>query len=95
MVEVDVKDWAGYNKYFLAQTEANIREGGGKFLAGNSNASGPTAVSLSGSPPSDRVTFLQFADMEAAKAFYTKQRALEADVGSKYASFRVVAIEGN
>ena len=33
--------------------------------------------------------------MDAVKAFYAKQRALEADIGSKYASFRVVAIEGN
>ena len=93
--EVDVKDWVGYNNYFLAQTKANITESGGKFLAGNSNASGPTAVSLTGSPPPERVTLIQFADMEAVKAFYTKQRTLEADVGSKYASFRVVAIEGN
>ena len=93
--EVDVKDWAGYNKYFLPQTKANIRESGGKFLAGNSSAGGPTAVSLSGLPPPDRVTLLQFADMEAVKAFYAKQHALEADVGSKYASFRIVAIEGN
>jgi uncharacterized protein (DUF1330 family) len=92
--EIDVKDWAGYNSNFLAQTQANIREGGGKYLAGNSYAGGPTAVSLSGPPPPDRVTLLQFADMEAVKEFYAKQRALEADVGSKYASFRVVAIEG-
>jgi uncharacterized protein (DUF1330 family) len=93
--EIDVKDWVSYNKYFLAQAQANIRESGGKFLAGNSNAAGPTAVSLNGYPPPDRVVLLQFADMEAVKAFYAKQHALEADVGSKYASFRVVAIEGN
>ena len=93
--EIDVRDWVGYNNYFLAQTQANIRDSGGKYLAGNSNARGPTAVSLNGSPPPDRVTLLQFADMEAVKAFYAKQHALEADVGSKYASFRIVAIEGN
>ena len=93
--EVDVKDWFAYNSNFLAKLQSNIRESGGKFLAGNSYASGPTAVSLSGSPPPDRVTLLQFADMDAVKAFYAKQRVLEADVGSKYASFRIVAIEGN
>ncbi len=93
--EVDVRDWVGYNSHFLAQTRTNIRESGGKFLAGDSNASGPTAVSLSGLPPPERVTLLQFADMQAVKAFYAKQHALEADVGSKYASFRIVAIEGN
>jgi uncharacterized protein (DUF1330 family) len=93
--EIDIKDVVGYNNYFLAQARANIRESGGKYLAGNSDASGPTAVSLSGSPPPDRVVLLQFADMEAVKAFYAKQHALEVDVGSKYASFRIVAIEGN
>ncbi len=93
--EVDIKDVVGYNNYILAQSRANIRESGGKYLAGNSDASGPTAVSLNGSPPPDRVVLIQFADMEAVKAFYAKQHALEADVGSKYASFRVVAIEGN
>ena len=93
--EVDIKDRLGYFGNFLAQAQANIRESGGKYLAGNSNTLGPTAVSLSGSPPPDRVTLLQFADMEAVKAFYAKQRALEADVGSKYATFRIVAIEGN
>jgi uncharacterized protein (DUF1330 family) len=93
--EVDVKDWVGYNRYFLGQAQVNITESGGKFLAGNSNRGGPTAVSLNGSPPPDRVVLIQFADMEAVKAFYAKQHALEADVGSKYASFRIVAIEGN
>jgi uncharacterized protein (DUF1330 family) len=93
--EVDIKDVVGYNGNFLAQAQANIRESGAKYLAGNSEAGGPTAVGLTGSPPPDRVVLLQFANMEAVKAFYAKQRALEADIGSKYASFRVVAIEGN
>ena len=44
--EIDIKDVVGYNNYFLAQARANIRESGGKYLAGNSDASGPTAVSL-------------------------------------------------
>jgi uncharacterized protein (DUF1330 family) len=92
--EVDVKDMVGYNSYVLAQSQANIKEAGGKYLAGNTTAVGATAVGLNGSPPPDRVVLLQFADMDAVKAFYTKQHALEAGIGSKYASFRVVAIEG-
>jgi hypothetical protein len=32
--------------------------------------------------------------MDAVKAFYVKQKQLEADVGNKYASFRVIGIEG-
>ena len=46
------------------------------------------------SAPRNRVVLLQFADMDAVKAFYAKLHPLEADVGSKYASFREVAIEG-
>jgi hypothetical protein len=33
--------------------------------------------------------------MDAVKAFFAKMGPLQADVGSKYASFHVVAIEGN
>ena len=93
--EVDIKDRVGYFGNFAAPSLANIKESGGKYLAGNSNTLGPTAVSLSGPPPPDRVTLLQFADMEAVKAFFAKMGPLQADVGSKYASFHVVAIEGN
>jgi hypothetical protein len=32
--------------------------------------------------------------MDALKAFYAKDKQLETDVGSKYASFRAVGIEG-
>ena len=88
--EIDVKDQDGYNKDFLPKAQANIKESGGKYLAGGFNK----ATGLSGSPPPDRVVILQFADMEAVGAFYAKQHALEADVGSKYASFRIIGIEG-
>src|SRR5581483_9179537 len=47
-----------------------------------------------GSPPPNRVILLQFPEMDAVKAFFAKQNQLEADVGSKYASFRAIAIEG-
>jgi hypothetical protein len=40
------------------------------------------------------VVLLQFADIDAVKAFEDKQKQLEADVGNKYASFRAVGIEG-
>jgi hypothetical protein len=32
--------------------------------------------------------------MDAIKAFNEKEQQLEADVGSKYATFRAVAVEG-
>ena len=67
LAEIDVKDQDGYTKDFLPKAQANIKESGGKYIAG---------------------------DMDAVKAFYVKQKQIEADVGSKYASFRVIGIEG-
>ena len=88
--EIDVKNQDGYTKDFLPKSQAYIKESGGKYIAGGFNK----AISLSGSPPPNRVVLLQFADMDAIKAFYDKQHQLDVDVGSKYASFRVVGIEG-
>jgi uncharacterized protein (DUF1330 family) len=90
VAEIDVKDQDGYAKDFLPKAQANIKEHGGKYLAGGLNK----AIGLSGSPPPNRVVLLQFADMDAVKAFEAKQKQLEADVGDKYASFRAVGIEG-
>ena len=88
--EIDVKDQDGYAKDFLPKAQANIKESGGKYLAGGFNK----AIGLSGSPPPNRVVLLQFPDMDALKAFYAKEQKLEADVGDKYASFRAIGIEG-
>jgi uncharacterized protein (DUF1330 family) len=90
VAEIDVKDQDGYAKDFLPKAQANIKESGGKYIAGGFNK----AISLSGSPPPNRVVLLQFADMDAVKAFYVKQKQIDADVGSKYASFRVIGIDG-
>src|SRR5271156_977264 len=89
-VEIDVKDQDGYAKDFLPKAQANIKEHGGKYLAGGLNK----AISLSGSPPPNRVVLLQFADMDAVKAFNVKEQQLETDLGNKYASFRASGIEG-
>ncbi len=48
-----------------------------------------------GSEPPNRVVLLQFANMDAVKAWRKEGEAdLENDVGEKYAKFRVYAIEG-
>ena len=90
VAEIDVKDQDGYAKDFLPKAQANIKEHGGKYLAGGANK----AISLEGSPPPNRVVLLQFPDMDTLKAFNVKQRQLEAEVGNKFASFRAVGIEG-
>src|ERR1700729_675075 len=89
-VEIDVKDQDGYTKDFLPKAQDNIKESGGKYLAGGFNKT----IGFSGSPPPSRVVLLQFPDIDAVKAFYAKEHQLETDVGSKYASFRIVGIEG-
>jgi uncharacterized protein (DUF1330 family) len=88
--EIDVRDQDGYTKDFLPKSQANIKESGGKYVAGGFKK----AIGLSGAPPPNRVVLLQFADMDAVKAFYDKQHQLDVDVGNKYASFREVGIEG-
>ena len=90
VAEIDVKDQDGYTKDFLHKAQANIKESGGNYLAGGFNK----AIGLSGSPPPSRVVLLQFPDIDAVKAFYVKEHQLETDVGSKYANFRIVGIEG-
>ena len=90
VAEIDVRDQDGYTKDFLPKARANIKEFGGKYLGGGFNK----AIALSGAKPPNRVVLLQFPDMDAVKAFNEKQRRLEADVGSKYASFRAIGIEG-
>ena len=93
--EVDIKDRVGYFGNFAAPSLANIKESGGKYLADALHSDHPNVIVLNGPPPPDNVTLLQFADMDAVKAFFAKMGPLQADVGSKYASFHVVAIEGN
>ena len=45
-------------------------------------------------PPPTRVVLLQFADMDALKAFEDKEQKTIAEFGSKLASFRIIGIEG-
>lgn len=90
LAEIDVKDKDGYTKDFLPKAQANIKEFGGKYIAGGFNK----AITFSGSPSPSRVVLLQFADMDSLKAFEEKEQKNIADVGSKYASFRVIGIEG-
>ena len=88
--EIDVKDQDGYTKDYLPKSQANIKEFGGKYLAGGFNK----AIGLSGASPPNRVVLLQFPDMDTVKAFNVKEQRLHEDVGNKYASFRAIGIEG-
>ena len=90
VAEIDVKDQDGYTKDFLPKAQANIKEFGGKYIGGGMNK----AIGFMGAPPSNRVILLQFPDMDTVKAFEDKETRNVTEVGSKYASFRVIGIEG-
>ena len=88
---VGTRDVEGYEMNFLKPAQKTIADHGGKYLAGGFNKT----LSLSGSEPPNRVVLLQFANMDAVKAWRKEGEAdLENDVGEKYATFRVYAMEG-
>ena len=91
VAEVAVKDKAGFEENFLKPTTKDIAGHGGKYLAGGYNKT----LSLSGAEPPNRVVIVQFANMDAVKA-WRDQGAMDMEntVGNKYASFRIYAVEG-
>jgi uncharacterized protein (DUF1330 family) len=91
VAEIAVRDQQGYDENFQKATQKDIAVHGGKYLAGGYNKT----LSLTGSEPPNRVVLLQFANIDAVKA-WRDQGALDMEntVGSKYASFRIYAVEG-
>jgi uncharacterized protein (DUF1330 family) len=91
VAEVNVKDRAGFDENFLKSTRADISQHGGKYLAGGYDKT----LSLVGPEPPNRVVILQFANMDAVKEWQDQGAMdMENTVGSKYAKFRVYAVEG-
>jgi uncharacterized protein (DUF1330 family) len=91
VAEITVKDREGYEKNYQKATQKDILDHGGKYLAGGYNKT----LSLTGSEPPNRVVILQFPNMDAVKA-WQEQGAMDMEntVGTKYASFRIYAVEG-
>jgi len=91
VAEIAVRDQKGYDENYLKATQKDIADHGGKYVAGGYNK----AVSLVGNPPPNRVVILQFANMDAVKAWQDEGALdMENAVGSKYAAFRIYAVEG-
>jgi uncharacterized protein (DUF1330 family) len=91
LAEIAVKDEDGYKKDFLPEAQRIIKEGGGKYLAGGFNKT----AALSGAAPPNRVVLLQFENMDALKKWWDGGgREIQEKVGAKYATFRVLALEG-
>jgi uncharacterized protein (DUF1330 family) len=91
VAEIAVKDKKGYEENFLRATQKDVANHGGKFLAGGYDKT----ISLVGSEPPNRVVILQFENMDAVKT-WREQGAMDMEntVGSKYAAFRIYAVEG-
>jgi uncharacterized protein (DUF1330 family) len=91
VAEIAVKDQKGYDENFQKATQKDILNHGGKYLAGGYNKT----LSLSGAEAPNRVVIVQFANMDAVKE-WREQGAMDMEntVGSKYASFRIYAVEG-
>jgi uncharacterized protein (DUF1330 family) len=91
VAEVAVKDRDGFEENFLKAARKDIADHGGKYLAGGYNKT----LSLVGDEPPNRVVILQFANMDAVKE-WNDQGAMDMEntVGSKYAKFRIYAVEG-
>jgi uncharacterized protein (DUF1330 family) len=91
VAEVDVKDRAGFEENFLKATRKDIADHGGKYLAGGYNKT----MSLIGNEPANRVVILQFPNMDAVKKWQDEGAMdMENTIGSKYAKFRIFAVEG-
>jgi uncharacterized protein (DUF1330 family) len=91
IAEIAVKDKKGYEENYLKATTSDISNHGGKYLAGGYDKT----VSLVGDPPPNRVVILQFANLDAVKAWRDQGgEDMENTVGSKYAKFRIYAVEG-
>jgi uncharacterized protein (DUF1330 family) len=86
--EIDVRDPDGYAKEYVPLARSTIKAHGGQYLAAGS------AVGIDGEPPK-RLVILKWDSIDQLKDWryspeYMKARA----IGEKYATYRVMAIEG-
>jgi len=89
VVEVTVKDAEAYGKQYAPKARALIEAKGGKFIAISNNV---TAIEGKAPP---RLVIHQWRDMAQVKAWHeSKEYAENRKIGNKYASFRILALEG-
>ena len=89
VVEVTVKDADAYAKQYAPKARALIEAKGGKFIAISNNV---TAIEGKAPP---RLVIHQWQSMEQVKAWHgSKEYAENRKIGNKYASFRILAVEG-
>ena len=90
LAEVTVKDEAGYKDDFLPKIQPVIKENGGVYLAGGFNK---TWTQMGQEPP-NRVVLIRYDSMDAFKKYAEASNKIIKEDGTKYAAFRIYAIEG-
>jgi uncharacterized protein (DUF1330 family) len=90
VTEVDVADVDSYLKDYVPKTQAIIRAGGGRILAGGQNV-----TSLEGAPPARRVAISSFDSMDKIQAWRNSTEFKQnRQIGDKLAKFRSFTVEG-
>ena len=91
MFEIAVKDKDVYNNNFLKDAQKLIADHGGKYVAGGYDKT----VSFSGTPLPNRVGHPPVRKYGRREGLAGRRRPRHSrKVGSKYADFRVYAVEG-
>jgi uncharacterized protein (DUF1330 family) len=95
VTEIDVTNQEAYVAEFAPKAQASIKAAGGRQVAiGGAGAGAKPVTVLDGAAPK-RVTVQTWESLDALKAWYNGadyQAALK--IGSKYATFRRYAVEG-
>ncbi len=93
--EITVKDAQAYASEYAPKIRATIAKAGGHIIAlgGGGGAQAGAVTALQGDAP-QRVAIQEWDSMDALKAWWNSaDRKAAMDIGNKYASFRVFAVE--
>jgi uncharacterized protein (DUF1330 family) len=89
IAEIEVNNQDGYVKEYLPPSSKALLDNGAKYLA-----RGSRTASIKGESPK-RIVLLTFEDFEKAQAAFNSPAFQEAaQIGEKYAKFRIYAVEG-
>jgi uncharacterized protein (DUF1330 family) len=79
----------GFVKEYVPPAQRAVLDGGGKYLA-----AGTRTLSIKGEPPK-RIVMMAFENLDKAQATFASRAFVEAaNIGEKYAKFRIYAVEG-
>src|SRR5215213_11027347 len=88
VAEIDVTNQDGYSKEYLPPSSKALLARGAQYLA-----RGSKTESFKGEPPK-RIVLFSFENLDQAKAAFTSPAFVDAaNVGAKYANFRIYAVE--